>query len=178
MARLTEFRFSRRAVGSIPLIAALALAACSDGTGTSPELPAPGPPVVEGPLSLEILAPDSSITERVLFPDLTYSYVCTLSLFAKLTGGERTSAIVWQSADVEWHWLSDNRFRNATVWPMEQLEVFWRSEALLTGQTRESLIWQFIGSQPYRLDFAFHYLVQGDDSLRTQDAAVRCVGPS
>lgn len=60
---------------------------------------------------------------------------------------------------------------------MEQLEVFWGSDRLVTGQTRESLIWQFIGTQPYRLDFAFHYLVRGDDSLRTHDTAVRCVEP-
>lgn len=159
----------------------MVLASCARGCGDDGGTPAgplaPVEPFIEGPLTLEILAPDSTITEQVLFPDLTYSYVCTLSLQAKLSGGERSSAIVWQTAEIEWHWLEDNRFRNATVWPMEQLEEFWRSEALLTGQTRESLIWQFIGSRPYRLDFAFNYQIQGEDSVRTQSAAVRCVGP-
>jgi len=100
-----------------------------------------------------------------------------LSLLARLTGGDLNSEIYWQTADVEWHWLSDDRFRNATVWPMEQLEVFWGADRLATGQAHESLVWQFIGTQPYRLDFAFHYLIQGEDSVRTHDTAVRCVGP-
>ena len=177
MDRSTELRSRSRAVGPAALLVALVCVSCG-GDGETPQGPlAPVYPFAEGPLTLEILAPDSTITEKVLFPDFTYSYVCDLSLLARLSGGERDSAIVWQTADVEWHWLEDNRFRHATVWPMEQLGEFWRSDALLTGQTRESLIWQFIGSRPYRLDFAFHYQIQGEDSVRTQSAAVRCVAP-
>ena len=175
MAASTESLAPLRAVGALLLLTALGFAACSDGT--SPGGDTPGPPLIEGPLTLEVVAPDSSITERVLFPDFTYTYVCTLSFLARLTGGDRDSEIYWQTADIEWHWLSDNRFRNAAVWSLEQLELFWGSDRIATGQTRESLIWQFIGTQPYRLDFAFHYLIQGDDSLRTHDTAVRCVGP-
>ncbi len=175
MTSQTELLSPHRTAGALLLIIALSSAACSDGT--SPHGTAPDHVPVVGPLTLEILAPDSSVTEKVLFPDLTYSYVCTLSLLARLSGGDLDSEISWQSADVEWHWLSDNRFRNATVWPMQQLEIFWGSDRLGTGQARESLAWQFIGTQPYRLDFAFHYLIQGDDSLRTHATAVRCVGP-
>ncbi len=164
----------RRPVTALFLLVALTSAACSDGTSPDEQVPAR---IIEGPLTLEILAPDSSIPQHVQFPDFSYSYVCTLSLLARLNGGDRDSAITWQTADVEWHWLSDDRFRNAVVWPMQQLEVFWGSDELATGQARESLVWQFIGTQPYRLDFAFHCLVQGEDSVRTHDTAVRCVGP-
>ena len=177
MATLWGSLAPRHTAAALVLTAVMSSVACSDGT--SPEQ-APGAeplPFLGGPLMLEILAPDSSITERVLFPDLTYSYLCTLSMLARLSGGDRDSRIYWQSADVTWHWLSDNRFRHAAVWPREQLEVFWGSDELGTGQTRESLIWQFIGTMPYRLDFAFHYLVQGEDSVKTNEIAVRCVGP-
>ena len=165
----------RRTVAALLFTSVVSSAACSDGTSPGP----PGPPLqlVEGPLTLEISSPDSSITQRLVFPGLTYSYVCTLTLLARLTGGEPDDAIYWQTADVTWHWLSDNQFRWATVWPTDQLEVFWGSDRMLTGQTKESLVWQFIGTMPYRLDFAFHYMVLGEDSVRTEESAVRCVGP-
>ena len=76
---------------------------CGDDGGTPAGPLAPVELFIEGPLTLEILAPDSTITEQVFFPNLTYSYVCTLSLQAKLSGGERSSAIVWQTAEIEWH---------------------------------------------------------------------------
>ncbi len=176
MSRWTEWRVSRTSAGLGALLLVGALGAC-DAEPVVPLAPAAPPPFVEGPLVLDILAPDSTITEKVLFPDFTFSYVCTVSLQAKLSGGQRSSAITWRTADIEWHWLEDNRFRNASVWPMDQLEEFWRSPELLTGQTRASVVWEFIGSRPYRLDFAFHYQVQGEDSIRTQNTAVRCVQP-
>ena len=178
MASLWGSLAPRHTAAALVFTAVMSSAACSDGTSPDPQAPGPQPlPLLGGPLMLEITAPDSSITQRVLFPDFTYSYVCTLSMLARLSGGDRESSIYWQSADVSWHWLSDNRFRHATVWPKEQLEVFWGSDQLGTGQTRESLIWQFIGTRPYRLDFAFHYLVQGEDSVKPEESAVRCVGP-
>ena len=176
MASLQASLSPRHIAATLVFAAIVGSAACGDAT--SPEqLEFSGPPHVEGPLTLEINAPDSSVTQRLLFPDFTYGYVCTLTLLASLSGGERDSVIYWQSADVTWHWLSNNEFRHATVWPMEQLEVFWGSDQLVTGRSRESIVWQFTGSMPYRLDFAFHYLLQGEDSVRTEDSAVRCVGP-
>ena len=113
----------------------------------------------------------------MLFPDQTYSYVCSLSLIAKLSGGDCESTIHWQSIEVTWRWLSNNELRHSTVWSKEQLADFWGSDRLGTGQTRASVDYVFFGTQLYRLDFAFCYLVQGEDSVRTEESAVCCVGP-
>lgn len=61
-----QHTLGRRAAGAILLIAVLGFAGCSDAP--SPGGPVVGPLLLEGPLTLEIVAPDSSITERVLFP--------------------------------------------------------------------------------------------------------------
>ncbi len=169
----------RRAQAVLLVTALLGLAACGGESSTPVQSEPPLPPEdLGGPLTLTITAPDSSITERLLSPSLTYAYVCTLSLLAGLSGGEQGNAIVWQDSQIEWHWLSDGRFRHRATWPREQLAVFWGSDRLTTGQRRQSLTWQFTGTMPYRLSFDFQYLVEGEDSVRVQESEVRCVGPS
>lgn len=175
MTSLWGFFAPRRTAAALVFTAVMSSAACSDGT--SPEPQAVDSQLLGGPLMLEIIAPDSSITERVPFPDQTFSYVCRFNLLAKLSGGDRESTIHWQSADVTWRWLSNNELRHSTVWSMEELVDFWGSDRLGAGQTRASVNYVFFGTQPYRLAFAFRYLVQGEESVRTEESAVRCVGP-
>ena len=164
------------------LAALLGLWACDTGGPRVAEpLVPPEPPVdltlLGGPLTLTIVAPDSAVTERVLSPSLSYLFLCRISLFAGLTGGEEGNAILWQDSNVEWHWLSDGRFRHQATWPREQLATFWGSGRLATGQRRQSLTWDFTGTMPYRLSFDFQYMVEGSDSMMVEETEVRCVAP-
>ena len=172
-----------RAAAVLLVAALLGLWACDSGgfqesTPLGPREPPVDLSVLGGPLTLTIVAPDSSVTERVLSPSLSYLFLCRVSLFAGLTGGQEGNAILWEDSQVEWHWLSDNRFRHRATWPRDQLAVFWGSGRLVTGQRRQSLTWDFTGTMPYRLSFEFRYMVEGGDSLMVEEAEVRCVAPA